>query len=224
MTRRFDAVMFDLDGTLLDTLADIAAAGNYALTSLGRPTRPVQDYRYLAGQGAPYLVRHALGPDYQHLADKALELFRTYQLEHGLDHTHPYPGIPELLDELTRRNLKLAVLSNKPHTATLRAVQQCLNRWHFDAVLGHELDQPAAALKPDPAGALEIARQLNVPPERWLYLGDTRVDMETALNAGMFPVGCLWGFRDRQELEKAGARILIAHPLEILPLLAENPA
>jgi phosphoglycolate phosphatase len=208
--------MFDLDGTLADTLADIAAAGNHALSSLGLATIPVDRYRYLAGQGIRQLVIDALGPDHQQLVPQALELARRFQLEHGLDHAGLYPGIAPLLDELTRRKLKTAVLSNKPQPATHLAVTKLLGRWQFDVVAGQNDGFP---LKPDPSQALAIAQRLAVPVQRWLYLGDTAVDMRTAVAAGFYPVGVLWGFRPEAELRENGARAVIANPLDLLRLL-----
>ena len=208
--------MFDLDGTLADTLADIAASGNYALARLGLPPVPVPRYRYLAGQGAHWLVTEALGPDHAAEIPQAEVFFREYQLSHGIDHTHPYPGIPEVLAGLIQRGLKLAVLSNKPDPATQVAVRAVLGGVRFDAVAGQRAGDP---LKPDPNRALAIARQLAIAPERWWYLGDTRVDMETARRAGFFAVGVLWGFRDQPELHAAGAQALIHHPRELLDLI-----
>jgi phosphoglycolate phosphatase len=208
--------MFDLDGTLADTLVDIAAAGNYALRQLGRPVQPVARYRYLAGQGAHSLVTDALGPEHAGDIPRGVELFKQYQLEHGLEHTHPYPGIPEMLEGLVRRGLKLAVLSNKPDAATQIAVRTVLGSFRFDAVAGQRDDQP---LKPDPRPALALARQLGVAPGQWFYLGDTRVDMETARGAGFYAVGVLWGFRDEPELRAAGAQALIRDPRALLELV-----
>ncbi len=216
MPTRFRAALFDLDGTLLDTLADIAAAGNHALAQVGQPPHPLHAYRQLAGQGAAWLIEHALPPDQQHLAPRALEVFKAWQLAHGLDQTRPYPGIAEMLDALVAKGLQLAVLSNKPEAATQEAVRRRLERWRFAAVVGQREGGP---LKPDPAGALALARQLGVPPAQWLYLGDTKVDMETAGRAGMFRVGVLWGFRDEAELRAAGADRIVRHPLEVLCLL-----
>jgi phosphoglycolate phosphatase len=216
MSRRFDAVMFDLDGTLADTLADIAAAGNYAIAQVGSPPHPVNAYRKLAGQGGLYMIEEALKPEHRDQAARCLVIFRKYQLEHGLDHTAPYPGVPELLDGLTQRGLKLAVLSNKSDQGTRVAVQRVLGKWHFDAVVGQRDD---VALKPDPAGALAITRQLGVPVERWLYVGDTNVDMQTAKAANMFAAGVLWGFRDEAELRENGADIIVSHPTELLKLV-----
>jgi phosphoglycolate phosphatase len=216
MPRRFDAVMFDLDGTLADTLADIAAAGNYAIAQAGSPPHPVAAYRKLAGQGALYMIEGALAPEHRDQAQRCLVIFRKYQLEHGLDHTAPYPGMPELLDGLTQRGLKLAVLSNKSDAGTRLAVQRVLGKWHFDAVAGQRDDVP---LKPDPAGAQAIARQMKIPIERWLYVGDTNVDMQTAKAAGMFAAGVLWGFRDEAELRDNGADVIVSHPTDLLKLV-----
>lgn len=212
------AVLFDLDGTLADTLEDIAAAANHALAALGRPPRPVHDYRYLAGQGLRWLIERALATDDDDLVPEGMRLFREHYAVHSLDHTRPYPGIEPLLDELTRRRLKLAVLSNKPDPETRRLVAQVFGRWRFDAVAGH---RPPAPLKPDPAAALAIADELGVLPGDWLYLGDTRVDMLTANAAGMLAVGVLWGFREEEELRQSGARAIIKEPAELIALMEE---
>ena len=130
--------------------------------------------------------------------------------------TLPYPGISDLLDELSRRATVMGVLSNKPHAMTTALVAQLLARWHFKVVLG---ERPQIPRKPDPCAALEAARILAVHPSRILYLGDTGTDMETATRAGMFAVGALWGFRDRRELEAAGAAVLVNAPREVVDLL-----
>lgn len=209
----FHAVMFDLDGTLADTLRDIAEAANHALTRLGRPTFPLDRYRYLAGQGLQSLVTDALGPDHRDLIPRGIELFKSYYAVHSLDHTAPYPGMPALLDALASRRVPMAVLSNKPDAATRDVVARVFGKWSFKAVRGHREGEP---LKPDPHGAIAIARELAIPPERWLYVGDTRVDMLTANAAGMHAVGVTWGFRDEPELRASGAREIIARPEELL--------
>lgn len=216
MTARYDAVMFDLDGTLADTLADIAAAANHALARLGHEPIDTQRYRYLAGQGLAWLMTHALGGALADQAEQGMALFRAYYADHYMDRTRPYEGVPELLDELTGRGLSLAVLSNKPHAATCAVIERIFARWRFDAVRG---DTGQAPLKPDPASALAIAAELGVPPGRWLYVGDTKVDMQTATAAGMLPVGVLWGFRDEAELRGSGAQAIIRQPAELTGLL-----
>lgn len=216
MPNRFDAVMFDLDGTLADTLADIAAAGNYALGALGRPAIALPRYRYLAGQGLRWLITEALGPGGAADIDRGVELFRAYYAEHSLDQTGPFAGVPDLLDALAARGVRMAVLSNKPDPATQVVVAKLFPNRGFDAVRGHVEGTP---LKPDPSSALSIASSLGIPPPRWLYVGDTRVDMETARAAGFFAVGVLWGFRDEPELREAGADAIIAEPAALLELL-----
>jgi phosphoglycolate phosphatase len=216
MTRRFDAVLFDLDGTLADTLQDIANAANFALGRLGHAPIETPRFRYLAGQGLKNLMIAALGPAHQHQVEEAMGYFRGFYADHFIDNTRPFAGMADVLDELVRRGLPMAVLSNKPHPATMLVMEKVFGRWRFASVVGHK---PEAPLKPDPTSAFAIAARLNVPAERWLYVGDTRVDMETAVNAGMFPVGVLWGFRDEPELRASGAKVIITEPRELLDLL-----
>lgn len=213
---RHRAVLFDLDGTLADTLRDIAESVNWALEQVGRPPRPLNDYRYLAGQGVDHLIAHALGPDHQALHAQAKSLYMARYEAHKYDHTAPYGGVPELLDALRQHGLRMAVLSNKPHRDTADMMARTFGRWPFDAVRGA---QPGVPLKPDPTAALAIARELDIPPEDWLYVGDTRVDMLTGKGAGMFTVGVLWGFRDEAELRENGADGIIAEPAELLAFL-----
>ena len=130
--------------------------------------------------------------------------------------SRPYPGIPELLDSLTARGLKMAVLSNKPYNFTLKIIEEFLPAWHFDSVMGERRLIPR---KPDPSSALEIANLIGIAPAAFLFLGDTATDMKTANAAGMFAVGALWGFRNAQELIASGAGKLIAKPAELLELL-----
>jgi phosphoglycolate phosphatase len=214
----YQAVLFDLDGTLLDTLADLGNAMNRVLAARGFPTHPLDAYCYFVGEGARVLVTRALPEDRRDAAtiESCLAAFAADYDQNWQVETQPYPGVAELLDALTARGLKLAVLSNKPHEFTVRCVSQLLPHWRFDAVLGQRERTPR---KPDPAGAFEIAAWLKIPPTNFLYLGDTFVDMETARAAGMFPVGVLWGFRPVEELQASGAQVLIARPGELVGLL-----
>jgi len=216
MPHRFDAVMFDLDGTLADTLQDIANSANFALGKLGHAPIETPRFRYLAGQGLRNLMVAALGPDFAHQIDEGMAHFRGHYADHFIDHTKPFDGMGEVLDEMTARRLPMAVLSNKPHPATLLVMEKVFSRWRFASVVGH---RPEAPLKPDPASALEIAASLGIAPARWMYVGDTRVDMETATRAGMFPVAVLWGFRDEAELSESGAKAIVREPRELLGLL-----
>jgi phosphoglycolate phosphatase len=212
------AIIFDLDGTLLDTLDDLGNAVNRVLFHMGFPTHAIDEYRSFIGDGAEKLIYRALPEQNRDevTVRTCLTAFREDYHKNRNVNTRPYEGIPALLDALKERGLKLAVLSNKPHDTTNLCVTELLPGWRFDAVLGHRDETPH---KPDPAGALEISRLLNIPPEEFLYLGDSGVDMETAIAAGMFPVGVLWGFREAEELEESGARALISNPLEVLRLL-----
>ena len=213
---RFDAVLFDLDGTLADTLDDIAASVNWALERNALDPHPPDAYRELVGEGVGRLVERALPAGRQDLHGAVLADLRAHYTDHMLDKSAPYPGIPELLDELRRRDLPMAVLSNKPEPATRWMVERLFSAWPFAAVQG---ERPGVPHKPDPGAALAIAAALAVEPARVLYLGDTRTDMETAVAAGMFAVGALWGFRDRAELLAHGAQAVVEHPREVPALL-----
>jgi phosphoglycolate phosphatase len=210
------AVLFDLDGTLADSLADLASATNAALTRLGCPTHPPASYRYFVGDGARELCARALPPDKQDLADETLRLMREYYDVHCFDLTNLYPGIPELVSALNDRRLKLAVLSNKPDDFTKRMIAHYFNPSPFAIVRGQ---LPYVPLKPDPTAALQIAYELGTQPSQWLYLGDTNTDMQTAHGAGMHSIGVLWGFRERAELVASGAEHIVSQPEEVLGLL-----
>ena len=215
---KFRAAVFDLDGTLLDTLSDIADAMNAALNRMGFPGHETAAYRYLTGDGARALTERSLPESARGettITACVRELRREYADRWGTK-TRPYPGIPELLSGLVRRRLKLSVLSNKLDEFAGRAVRDFLPGFEFAFVIGARADVPP---KPDPAGALLISGGLGIPPAQILYLGDTGVDMQTAVRAGMYPVGALWGFRDEQELRENGARVLINSPPELLGLI-----
>lgn len=209
-------IMFDLDGTLADSLGDLANATNAALAALGCPTHPREKYRVLVGDGARVLCERALPAERRDLVEETLRRMRTHYDAHCFDETRLYPGIAELVTELHRRKYRLAVLSNKPDVFTKRMIEHYFQPNPFDAVVGHRVEVP---LKPDPASALAIARQLDVPAKEWLYLGDTNTDMQTAKNAGLRAVGVTWGFRDREELVGSGAEVIVTAPDQVLQLL-----
>ena len=208
----FDAILFDLDGTLNNTIDDIAIAMNRALRMNGLPGWETEDYKLLVGNGVKVLAQRAVR-DRQELADAVGKDYQDYYGAHSTVLTAPYPGIPELLRTLQRMGKKLCVLSNKPDADTKNVIAKFYPEIGFAVVQGQI---PGVPVKPDPAAALNIAEKLGVPPERFAYLGDTKVDMSCAVNAGMFPVGVLWGFRSREELVENGAKILIAHPMELI--------
>ncbi len=210
------AVLFDLDGTLADSLADLATATNWALAQLGCPTHPVGSYRYMVGDGARELCARALPADKQGLQDEVLRRMRQHYDRHCFDLTKLYAGIPELISALAERHHRLAVLSNKPDDFTKRMIAHYFQPSPFGVVRGQ---LPNVPLKPDPTAALQIAQELGIPAAHWLYLGDTNTDMRTARAAGMHAVGVLWGFRDRDELVESGAEHIVARPEDVLALL-----
>ncbi|HTS17490.1 MAG TPA: HAD family hydrolase [Verrucomicrobiae bacterium] len=215
MKHDFRAVLFDLDGTLADTLADLANAVNWALQQVGCPPCPVDSYRYKVGDGAREMCQRALPDDKQPLADQVLQLMRERYRQHCFDLTRLYPGIPQLVTALAERQLKMAVLSNKPDEFTKRMIQHYFDPSPFAVVRGQ---MPNVPLKPDPTAARQIAHELGVLPAHWLYLGDTNTDMRTARAAGMHAVGVLWGFRDRDELLQTGAEHIVEKPHDVLDL------
>lgn len=211
----YRAVLFDLDGTLLDTLQDLADSANSALRSLGLPIHPVDSYRTFVGDGVDILVRRVL-PEERRDSNTVGSLKAAFREEYSRrwkDATRPYPGVPELLDALSGRGVILTVLSNKPHAATQAVAGHFFSRWPFAVFWGQRESHPR---KPDPAAALEICRAVGVEPGEMLYVGDTNTDMQTARRAGMFAVGALWGFRSREELLASGAQALVSHPAELL--------
>lgn len=212
------AVFFDLDGTLLDTLKDIAGCCNRVLLSRGMPPHNLEAYKYLVGEGREMLVQRMLpaGRRDPETIEQAVTAVDDEYLLHWADTTAPYPGIPELLRSLTERGIILAVISNKADEFTRMAVDRMLSEFHFAAVLGA---RPAVPKKPDPTVALEMAVSLGIEPRDVLFLGDTDIDMKTARAAGMRPLGALWGFRGAVELLAGGAEALLRTPAELLELL-----
>ena len=215
---KFEAVLFDLDGTLLDSIEDLTDSMNIVLDGFGFPGHDAEACKLFVGDGVEMFALRAL-PENQRdeamVAQCAAEMRAEYRKRWSIK-TRPYDGIPELLDDLTLRNLKLAVLSNKPEESTREMVAELLSKWRFYPVAGARASVPK---KPDPTLAIEISRQLRLPADKFLYLGDTGTDMKTATGAGMFPVGALWGFRTAEELKDTGAEVLVAHPSEVLQFL-----
>jgi len=213
----FQAILFDLDGTLLDTLADIAGAANAGLKQLGFPAHPIESYRRFVGDGAGCLARRALPENHQDekTVERCREIIAAEYAKCWADNTRPYSGVAELLAELHKRGIPMAVLSNKPHDATRTVVEGYFPDHYFQIVRG---SLPSVPIKPNPAGALQIAEELDILPGRFVYIGDTDTDMRTAVAAGMFPAGALWGFRTAEELVENGAKVLLNTPEEVLEL------
>ena len=220
-TTRIRAVLFDLDGTLLDTLEDLAESMNAVLSRRGHPVHPLNAYRYFVGQGIFELCRAALPGDQRDetkVAAAVTEMRREYG-RRWADKTAPYDGVLEMLEAVAVRGLPMVVLSNKPHDFTIKAVERFLPEVPFRNVLGVGDDVPP---KPDPSAALRLAGELGVEPAEMLYLGDTATDMRTAVSAGMFPVGVSWGFRPAEELWEHGAQRLIERPMDLLDIIPER--
>ncbi len=208
-------IIFDLDGTLADSLADIADAMNNSLVHFGYPVHDYQAYKYFVGNGIKNLVYKSLPEDKKDEENvmKCLEVMMEGYRKSYAEKTTLYDGIPELLDLLSEKKIKMAILSNKADELTQKICAKLLNKWHFEIILGATEYFPR---KPNPESALYIAKEMAVLPQDILYLGDTNVDMQTANAAGMFAVGVTWGFRKREELLENGAKAIIDQPSELL--------
>jgi phosphoglycolate phosphatase len=219
MTTAPSALIFDLDGTLLNTLADLADSGNAALAALGLPGHPVDAYRMFVGLGVAELVLRMMPKARRDEASckRAGGLLVEEYKKRWRVKTRPYPGIPEMLQALLALNLPLCVLSNKPQGFTDLTVREFFPGQPFVHVRGA---RPEVQNKPHPAGALALAAELGLSPGAIAFVGDSATDMKTARGAGMLPVGVLWGFRDEAELTANGARHLLKEPADLLPLLA----
>ena len=201
---------------------------NAVLAELSLPPHSLAAYKTFVGEGAENLarraVRAAVGLDWRTNSDEGLprplaELVESYRLQYGrLEHENstPYPGIDAMLDAVVASGRKMAVLSNKRDDFTRHLVTHAFGKWPFADVRG---ERDGVARKPDPIAAFELALELNVLPERIGFVGDTPIDIATARNAGMIPIGVLWGFRTREELTAAGAKVLLEHPKDLLALL-----
>lgn len=217
----FSAVVFDLDGTLLNTLTDIANPMNRFLVSIGLESAPTEAYRTRVGSGLRQLVKRSLPLEYQteELIERGMrEWSREYERAPA-DATVPYPGVDRVLTELAAHGIPCSIISNKPDPLTQEVVQSLLGRYRFVLVQG---DIPGMPRKPDPAASLNAARAMGVTPVETVFLGDSDVDMLTAIAAGMYPAGAAWGFRGAEELKNAGARAVLAQPLDLLDLMGLN--
>jgi len=212
---RYHTYIFDLDGTLLDTLTDLAASCNYALRTHGMPEHSIDDVRRFVGNGVRLLMERAVPggaghPDFE----ATFATFREHYMQHSLDTTRPYPGIPEVLAELKKRGCRLAVVSNKMMAAT---VELC---HHFfpdtiEVAIG-ENEAAGIRKKPAPDTVFAALKELGVEKDGAVYVGDSDVDFKTSVNAGIPCISVLWGFRDRDFLIQHGAKTFISAPSELL--------
>ncbi len=214
------AVLFDLDGTLVNSLSDLAASSNYALSQFGYPIHTEESYKYFVGDGMLKLIERILPPENRDskTIQEVFKRFWSHYSEHYTDCTVPYNGIIPLISELKSRGLKIAVISNKAEEMAIAVVDKLFGKV-FDAVYGKRDGYPA---KPDPALTLELIKELGVAPEECLLVGDSGMDAATAVNVGCTGVGVLWGFRTREELSLNGATYIVGNPNDIIGLLKEN--
>ena len=212
-------VVFDLDGTLLNTIADLAESTNHALKEFGYPVHTVEEYYYFVGNGINKLFERAL-PENERTQENILKIrssFVPYYNVHNADYSRPYPGIPELLAKLQEQGIKLAVASNKYQAATEKLVKHYFPEIHFAAVLGQREGIPT---KPDPGTVRDCMHMAEIENrEEVLYVGDSNVDMQTALNAGVDAVGVAWGFRPESELKAFCPKCIAHDATEILNLI-----
>ena len=212
---RYDTFIFDLDGTLLDTLGDLAASVNYALRSHGMPEHTLDDVRCFVGNGVRRLMERAIPEGAENpLFDATFATFRQYYMAHSLDTTRPYGGIPETLAELMRRGCHIAVVSNKMMATTVELCRHFFPDTVEVAIGEHEAE--GIRKKPAPDTVFAALRQLGVGKDRAVYIGDSDVDVQTAANAGLPCISVLWGFRDKDFLTQHGAKTFISAPQELL--------
>ncbi len=214
-------IIFDLDGTLLNTIADLAQSTNHALRILGYPTHEEPTYKFMVGNGINKLFERAL-PERERNETNILRVrkeFIPFYDTHNTDRSTPYPGIKELLNHLQRAGCKIAVASNKYQSATSKLVSHYFSDINFTAVFGQ---REGIKTKPDPTIIEEIMTISNVEKNEVLYIGDSGVDMQTAVNAGVTSCGVTWGFRPRTELEKFNPDYIVDHTLEIEAIVEDN--
>lgn len=219
---RYNAVIFDMDGTLVDSLKGIRVSINAALKSIGYPEFPMEDYLNGVGGGIKKLLEYILRNE--NVSKKQInEIIKVclplYKGAGAMKLTVPYDGIMELLHKLRDNGIKTAVLTNKDHRVTTGVVKECLFDFPFDAVRGFIDGKPN---KPNPKAALEVASAIAVPPQNILFVGDSDIDMITATGAGMTPVGVGWGYRSREELSKSGAAHILEKPSDLLDIILNS--
>jgi len=218
MKPKHSGVIFDMDGTIVDTLEDIAASMNKALRKLGFPELPVENYLDKVGWGMERLAFLSLPEEkrQKETASRLAEQAQLFYAEDPLANTYPYPGIPELISVLRQRRIKIAVLTNKPDPVAQKVAAGLFPSGSFDHVQG---GAPGKVLKPDPASVWELLVELSLTPSDIIFAGDSEVDIQTAVSSGCFPLGVAWGYRSRETITNAGARLIIEKPEELLELL-----
>lgn len=211
-------VLFDLDGTLVNSLSDLATSSNFALSKMGFPVHETEKYKYFVGDGIPKLIERVLPQEMrtQEIHKKTLDIFMNHYRKHYVDKTIVYDGIKPLLSQLG--DYKLVVISNKAQEMAETVVNRLFGKEIFSIVCGKQEGYPA---KPDPTLTLKIISDLGVGPDECVFVGDSGMDMAVAVNAGIKGIGVLWGFRQREELIENGASFIVQSPNEILEILKE---
>ncbi|MEL1252848.1 HAD family hydrolase [Flavobacterium sp. DGU38] len=214
---KYKGIIFDLDGTLVNSLEDISDAMNKVLKGLNYPTHTYETYQYFIGSGLRNLVSKALPAtnNSEEQIEICFECMINEYREICTLKTKPYDGIVELLENLTSQNIKMAVFSNKADELTKKIASEIFPN-HFDTAVGLSTE---ALKKPNPFEALEIGKKWNLKPEEILFVGDSDIDMQTAVNANMFPVGVTWGYRTEEELKNSGAKVVVNRASELMEIL-----
>lgn len=214
-------VIFDLDGTLLNTISDLGAAVNYALEKAGYPGHPISAYNFMVGNGVRKLIERAEPDADAETVEQLLASFREYYDEHCMDATTPYPGVPELLRDLTDKGIKVAVATNKYQSAADKIIRHYFPDIPFAAIMGQVEERP---VKPDPSIVFAILGGTPTPKAKVLFVGDSAVDIETARRACVDSIGVTWGFRPVAELRKAYADFVVSNPAEIFRIATSSPS
>lgn len=209
---KMKAAVFDLDGTLLNTLGDIASACNYVLANIGRPTHPFEAYAHMVGNGFETLMKRAVGKPEPGNLPELVQAAREWYANHMMEKTEPYSGMTDALLKLAENGARLSVLSNKPEELSVILIEHYFPDIPFIKIIGAK---PGKPLKPDPSVLLELLKEINVASARTFYIGDSNVDMQTAKAAGCIAIGCAWGFRGSRELQAAGADRVLQEPGEL---------
>lgn len=211
----FKLVIFDLDGTLINSLEDLGTAINVSLEKMGLPTHSMDKFNYFVGNGIRKLCERAVG-EHQDRVDELYKLFGEYYGSHYAVYTKPYENVNQLLETLKDNNIKIAVASNKAENFVVQIVSELFPSIKFDSVKG-QVD--TRDKKPSPEIVFQIMQELGISKEQTVMVGDSNVDITTGKNAYIYTIGCLWGFRDYQELSQAGADSIVSNPLEIIDLV-----
>ena len=220
MRAHLKAVLFDMDGTIINTIDDLSDATNHALSIAGYPLHTPEEYKMMVGNGIPKLIERAVPCDARtpETLAKVYDDFMAYYRVHSMDKTRPYTGVPELVNRLRNAGLKTAVVTNKVETAA-RSIAESMYPNGFDLVIGQRPDLPP---KPDPAAAKLAMQTLGVTPDECVFIGDSGVDIQTAANSGALAIGVLWGFRGEEELRANGAKVIVKSPDELWRFLSSG--